>query len=484
MSGAFETVIGLEIHAQLLTRTKIFCGCSTTFGAPPNTHTCPVCTGLPGVLPVLNRRAVEFALKAAAAMGCRVPETSIFARKNYFYPDLPKGYQISQYELPLAVGGSLRFETGGDIKEIGLTRIHMEEDAGKLVHGVNLGDPESSFVDLNRAGVPLLEIVTEPEISSPEEARDFLMAMRTLLLYLEICDGNMEEGSLRCDANVSIRHRGEKEFGTKTEVKNMNSFKHVQRALAYEVERQMDLMEDGERIVQETRLWDAERGLTISMRGKEEAHDYRYFPEPDLVPLVISREWMDEVAAGLPEMPQARKMRLIEQYGIPGYDSAILTQTPQMADFFEETVRLHPAAKKVSNWIMVELQRLLKESGREIQDSTVTPVKLAELLDLVENGRISGKMAKEVFAEMYEKDTGAGEIIAAKGLEQISDSGAIEEMVEQILTRHASEVQAYREGREKLFGFFVGQVMKMSRGKASPALVNEILRKKLSGGDQ
>ncbi len=479
MTGKYEAVIGLEIHAQLLTKTKIFCGCSAAFGAPPNTHTCPVCAGLPGVLPVLNGKAVDFALMAAAATGGRVPGRAVFARKNYFYPDLPKGYQISQYELPLVVGGSLSFESGGRRVTVGLTRIHLEEDAGKLIHGENLGDPRASFVDLNRAGVPLMEMVTEPEIRSPEEARDFLSAMRLILLHLGVCDGNMEEGSLRCDANVSIRPGGRAALGTKTEVKNMNSFKNVQKALAYEIGRQIDLAEAGERIVQETRLFDPDRGVTLPMRGKEEAHDYRYFPEPDLVPVAVDPAWFERVAAALPELPAARKERFVSRYGLPAYDADILTQTPRMADFFEAAA-LHAPPKKVSNWMMTELLALLKESGRDIASSPVTPAGLAELLALVDKGTISGKMAKEVFAEMFAGGRTPGEIIAARGLSQVSDAGSLEALVDKVLAENPEEVRAYRGGKEKLLGFFVGQAMKASQGKASPAMLNEIMRKKLA----
>ncbi len=480
MSGRWETVIGLEIHAQLRTASKIFCGCSTTFGAPPNSNTCPVCCGLPGVLPVLNRRAVEFALRAAAAAGCRVSARSVFARKNYFYPDLPKGYQISQYELPLALGGSLAFLTEGKERTVGLTRIHMEEDAGKLIHGENLGDPESSFVDLNRAGVPLLEIVSEPEIASPVEARDFLAAMRSLLLYLDVCDGTMEEGSLRCDANVSLRPRGETRLGTKVEVKNMNSFRHVQKALEFEIERQKDLLEAGERVAQETRLYNADRGETFSMRSKEEAHDYRYFPEPDLVPLAVDPEWLERVAAGLPELPRAKQARYVSQYSLPPYDAQVLTTTPALAAFFEETVKLHPAPKQVSNYLMTDLLYLLKESGKELAQAQVCPAGLAELLGLVERGTISGTMAKEVFAGMFASGKTAGELVAEHGLSQIDDEAAIETLVDRVLAENPDQLAAYRGGKEKLFGFFVGRIMRASDGKASPARVNDILKKKLS----
>jgi aspartyl-tRNA(Asn)/glutamyl-tRNA(Gln) amidotransferase subunit B len=479
VSRPWEAVIGLEVHAQLRTETKIFCGCATRFGREPNSQTCPVCTGLPGVLPVLNRQAAEYALRAGLALNCRIPPRSVFARKNYFYPDLPKGYQISQFEHPVCGAGWLEIGPADAPRRIGLTRAHLEEDAGKLIHGRNLGDPDSSYVDLNRAGTPLLEIVTDPDLRTPEEARDFLMAMRRILLFIGICDGNMEEGSLRCDANVSLRPAGEARFGTKTEIKNMNSFRNVQRALAYEIWRQEDLLERGERVVQETRLYDPDRDETFSMRGKEEAHDYRYFPEPDLVPLEVTASWLEEVRAGLPELPQAVRERFVTLHGLPAYDADVLTQTPSLARYFQEAAAVFPQPKKVSNWIMTELLARLKEGGLEVDDSPVAAPALAGLLALVEEGAISGKMAKEVFGEMFATGREAREIVAARGLSQVADQRAIGALVDRVLAENPAELAAYRGGKEKLFGFFVGQVMRLSAGKASPGMVNEILRKKL-----
>jgi aspartyl-tRNA(Asn)/glutamyl-tRNA(Gln) amidotransferase subunit B len=474
----YEAVIGLEVHAQLLTGSKIFCGCSAAFGADPNTHTCPICTGMPGSLPVLNKKAVEFAVRMALATNCEVTPFSLFARKNYFYPDLPKGYQISQYELPLAVNGSVEIPSAdGEKKRVGITRIHMEEDAGKLFH--DEAKP-FSYVDFNRTGVPLLEIVSEPDLRTPQEAADYLRMLRGILQYLEICDGNMEEGSLRCDANVSIRPIGTKTFGTRTEVKNMNSFRHVERALAYEIERQRKVLDEGGTVVQETRLWDPQKGITESMRGKEEAHDYRYFPDPDLVPLTVSAAWVKEIKQTLPELPLQRKDRFIREYQIPEYDARVITSSKTLADYYEECVRIFPEPKQVSNWIMGELLRLLKEDDREVEDCPVTPGKLAEMLELIKDGTISGKIAKTVFEDMYKTGKGAAEIVKEQGLVQITDEDALTKTVEEVLQNHPNEVGAYKGGKEKLFGFFVGQVMKATHGKANPQLVNEILKKKLT----
>ncbi len=472
----FETVIGLEVHAQLLTRSKIFCSCSTEFGAPPNTHTCPVCLGMPGVLPVLNRKVVEYAMKMALATHCEILPRCQFARKSYFYPDLPKGYQISQYELPLAVNGWVEIETEAGPRRIGITRIHMEEDAGKLVHDEN---QPVSYVDFNRTGVPLIEIVSEPDIRSPEEAAAYLRTLRDILRYLEICDGNMEEGSFRCDANISLRPVGSREFGVKTELKNMNSFRNVQRALEFEVRRQRTLLESGRSVIQETRLWDAGRGVTVSMRGKEEAHDYRYFPDPDLVPVEIDPDWIERVRESLPELPDAKRQRFITQYGLPAYDAQVLTSSKELADYFEAVLADFSQPKVVSNWIMSELLRELKRDERDIAECPVPPEHLAELLRLMDKSVISGKIAKSVFKEMYETGASAGTIVKEKGLEQVTDEGAIEAVVAEVLAECPEEVEAYRKGKEKLLGFFVGQVMKKTRGKANPKLVNEILRKKL-----
>ncbi len=438
----YEVVIGLEVHAQLLTHSKVFCRCSAAFGAESNTQTCPICTGMPGVLPVINREAVSFAIKTALTVGATIQPLNRFARKNYFYPDLPKGYQISQYEQPLATGGKLAIEVNGQTKEIGITRIHMEEDAGKLFHGENLGDPEASFVDFNRCGVPLLEIVSEPDLRSPEEARLYLQKLRQLLRYLEVCDGNMEEGSFRCDANVSIRPVGSKELGTKAELKNMNSFRHVKHALEYEVARQQEALEAGEAIVQETRLWDPSKSITISMRSKEEAQDYRYFPEPDLVPLVVDEAWLEEVRSTLPELPDAKRARFESVYGLPAYDAGVLTATRVLADYYEAAVGAFAGdPKMVSNWVMSELLGLLNRDGKEIGESPVGPGDLAGLLRLMADGAISGKIAKEVFEEMYATGRDAEAIVEEGGLEQISDTGELEALVVQVLSENPDAVE-------------------------------------------
>ncbi len=475
----YEPVIGLEVHAQLLTRSKIFCSCSTEFGAEPNSHTCAVCTGLPGSLPVLNRKVVEYTIRAALATHCSIAPYSQFARKNYFYPDLPKGYQISQYELPLTTEGYVEIEAGGDVKRIGLIRIHMEEDAGKLVHDLASERGASSYVDFNRTGVPLIEIVSKPEIRTPEEAGDYLRKLRAILMFLDICDGNMEEGSFRCDANISLRPRGETALGVKTELKNMNSFRNVQKALDYEIRRQTALLDQGEKIIQETRLWDAAKAVTASMRGKEEAHDYRYFPDPDLVPLVIDPEWVEQIRASLPELPDEKKERFVREYEIPPYDAGILTSSKALANYYEECLRSFAKPKIVSNWIMSELLRELKRDEREIEECPVPAAHLSEMLRMVDEGVISGKIAKSVFEEMYRTGKKAGEIVKEKGWVQVSDSSEIDKIIDQVLAANPKEVEAYRKGKEKLFGFFVGQVMKASQGKANPQLVNEILKKKL-----
>ncbi|GIW48449.1 MAG: aspartyl/glutamyl-tRNA(Asn/Gln) amidotransferase subunit B [Deltaproteobacteria bacterium] len=472
----YEAIIGLEVHAQLLTESKIFCSCSTKFGARPNSQVCPVCLGMPGVLPVLNRKALEYAIRAAVAMNCEISPRSRFARKNYFYPDLPKGYQISQYEEPLSKNGWLEIETNGTRKRVRIRRIHLEEDAGKLIHEYS---KDWSYVDLNRAGVPLIEIVSEPDISSPEEAVSYLKKLRSILMYIGVCDGNMEEGSLRCDANVSVRPKGSKELGTKTEIKNVNSFKFVQKALEYEIRRQIAVLESGEKVTQETRLFDSNRGVTFSMRSKEEAHDYRYFPDPDLLPVVIDEEWIKEIKNTLPELPDARKERFINQYGIPSYDAEILTSSREIADYFEECVRHYGKPKTVSNWIMTEVLRELK-GEEDITSFPVTPEKLAELLKLVDNGTISGKIAKDVFSEMVVTGKRAIDIVEEKGIRQISDEAEIERIISQVIENNPNEVARYKAGQEKLLGFFVGEVMKATKGKANPRLVNEILRKRLS----
>jgi aspartyl-tRNA(Asn)/glutamyl-tRNA(Gln) amidotransferase subunit B len=473
----YEVVIGLEVHAQLLTESKIFCSCSTAFGADPNSHTCPVCTGLPGALPVINRKAVEFATKMGL---CTIARRSLFARKNYFYPDLPKGYQISQYEMPLAENGYVEILADGETKRIGIIRVHMEEDAGKLIHQEeSMETSRVSFVDFNRTGVPLIEIVSAPDIRTAHEAGDYLRTLSSILQYLEICDDKMEEGSLRCDANVSIRPRGQTAFGTRTELKNMNSFRHVEKALDYEIERQIELSTTGEAVVQETRLWDPQRSITVSMRGKEEAHDYRYFPDPDLIPLVIDPEWVEQVGESLPELPMEKRKRFVQEYQIPEYDAGVLTSSRALADYYEACVREFPEPKTVSNWVMGELLGALHRDGKEITDSAVSPSLLGGMLQLVKDGTISGKIAKTVFEEMYRTGKNASRVVKEKGLVQVTDQGAIEETIGRVLEANPDLVEAYQRGREKLFGFFVGQVMKETRGKANPQLVNELLKKKL-----
>ncbi len=472
----YEAVIGLEIHAELLTASKIFCGCATSFGAPPNTHVCEVCLGMPGSLPVLNRKAVEFALKMALATNCQIAPESVFARKNYFYPDLPKGYQISMYELPLAERGELEIKINGETKRIGITRIHLEEDAGKLIHS---DTRPVSFVDFNRTGVPLIEIVSEPDMRTPEEAVEYFKGLRNILLYLEICDGNMEEGSLRCDANVSLRPVGERALGTKAELKNMNSFRFVKAALEYEIKRQRALLCAGREIVQETRLWDTAQNQTVSMRGKEEAHDYRYFPDPDLVPIRISGEWIENLTKNLPELPAARRLRFQTEYELPESDAAVLTSEKALADYFEATVKEFPRPKQVSNWIMCEVLRELKKEAAGISALKVSPGALGGLLQLLESGTISGKLAKTVFEEMVATGKEPDAIIQAKGLVQISDTGALEAAAREIIAAHPKEGAEYRAGKTKLLGFFVGQLMKQTKGQANPQLANEIFQKLL-----
>ncbi len=478
----FEPVIGLEVHAQLLTESKIFCGCSTRFGAEPNTITCPVCTGQPGSLPVLNRKVVEFTLRAALATHCRIAPHSQLARKNYFYPDLPKGYQISQYELPLAVDGHIDIQLDGQQKRIAIIRIHMEEDAGKLMHELSGERGAMSYVDFNRTGVPLIEIVSAPDIRSPEEAGTYLRKLRAVLMFLDICDGNMEEGSFRCDANISLRPKGAQKLGVKTELKNMNSFRNVQKALEFEIRRQTALLDQGEKIIQETRLWDAARGVTSPMRGKEEAHDYRYFPDPDLVPLRVDPDWVTSIQQSLPELPDAKKERFVRKYGIPEYDAEVLTSSKPLANYYETCLRAFDKPKIVSNWIMSELLRELKRDEREIEECPVPAEHLARLLQLIDDGTISGKIAKGVFEEMYQTGKKADAIVREKGLLQVTDTSEIEKAVDGVLAANSKEVDAYRKGKEKVFGFFVGQVMKATQGKANPQLVNELLKKKLKSG--
>lgn len=473
----YEAVIGLEVHAQMLTDTKVFCGCSTKFGSGPNTQTCEICIGMPGVLPVLNKKALEFAVRTGLATHCTISSYSRFARKNYFYPDLPKGYQISQYEHPICEHGFIEIVVDGETRRIGITRIHMEEDAGKNIHE---GGGNYSFVDLNRAGVPLMEIVSEPDIRSPKEASEYMKKLRSILRYLGVCDGNMEEGSLRCDANVSVRPAGQKEFGTRAEVKNINSFRFVEKAIEYEIKRQVKVVEEGGEIIQETRLWDSGKGITESMRSKEEAHDYRYFPEPDLVPIMADRNWVEDIKAGLPELPDARRDRFVSEYDIPQYDADLLTSEKALAGWFEEAVRSGGRPKAVSNWMMGDLMRLLNEENKIIEECPLRPAQLAQMLGLVEKGTISGKIAKTVFEEMYRSGKNAEEIVREKGLLQISDESAIEKAVDEVIAKSPEEAERYKAGDEKLLGFFVGQVMKAMKGKANPKMLNELLKKKLA----
>lgn len=472
----FEPVIGLEVHAQLLTDSKIFCSCSTKFGGDPNSQVCPICLGMPGVLPVLNKKALEFAIRAALATDCKVSPKSRFARKNYFYPDLPKGYQISQYEEPLSTDGKLEIESNGSVKRVRIKRIHLEEDAGKLIHEYS---QNFSYVDLNRTGVPLIEIVSEPDISTSEEAVSYLKKLRSILVYIGVCDGNMQEGSLRCDANVSVRPKGSDTLGTKAEVKNVNSFKFVQKAIEYEIRRQISLIENGGRVVQETRLFDSAQGVTFPMRSKEEAHDYRYFPDPDLLPVTVENKWVAEIGKALPELPESRKARFVNEYKIPSYDAEVLTASKGIADYFEECLRHFDKPKAVSNWIMTEVLKEMREDEESDGVFPVTPEMLTELLKLVDENTISGKMAKDVFTEMISTKKRAGEIVAEKGIRQISDQSQIEKVVSEVIARNPAETARYRQGEEKLVGFFVGQIMKATQGKANPKLVNEILRKRL-----
>lgn len=482
----YETVIGLEIHVELLTESKLFCGCAAAvFGAEPNTHTCPVCLGLPGSLPVINQKAVEYTLKTGLALNCRVADFAQFHRKNYFYPDMPKNYQISQYDLPLCVGGSVEIDLNGHTRKVGITRIHLEEDTGKLVHIGKTGriaEADYSIVDFNRAGVPLMEIVTEPHIRSPEEARVFLQSLKSILEHLGVSDCNMEEGSLRCDANVSLRPKSSTELGVKTEVKNMNSFRALQRALAYEVKRQQEMLENGEKVVQETRHWDDAKKVTTTLRTKEYAHDYRYFAEPDLVPMTFQPSYIEEIKATLPELPAERRKRFQEEHGLPLHDANLLTSSKAISDFFEECIKTYgyKEPKAVSNWMLGELSAHLNEADMEIDEAAVTPKHLVELLKLIDSGTISGKIAKTVFEEMFETGKLPQVIIEEKGLVQISDQGAIEKIVDQVIVENPQSVQDFKSGKERAIGFLVGQVMKLTQGKANPQMVNDLLKRKLS----
>ncbi|MGG4554670.1 Asp-tRNA(Asn)/Glu-tRNA(Gln) amidotransferase subunit GatB [Paenibacillus humicus] len=477
-TSKYETVIGLEVHVELHTKSKIFCGCSTEFGAPPNSHTCPVCLGHPGVLPVLNRQAVDYAMKAAMALNCEISDVSKFDRKNYFYPDSPKAYQISQYDQPIGENGYIDIEVDGKTKRIGITRLHLEEDAGKLTH---IDGGYASLVDFNRVGTPLVEIVSEPDISSPEEAKAYLEKLRAIMQYCDVSDVKMEEGSMRCDANISLRPVGQKELGTRAELKNMNSFRGVQRGLEYEQYRQAEILDEGGEVVQETRRWDETQGKTFSMRGKEEAHDYRYFPDPDLVTLYIDQAWKDRIRASIPELPDARKARYTEQFGLPSYDAEVITSSKALADLFESSLEFTKDAKSVSNWIMGDLLGYLNTNGQELSDVKLTGQGLGEMIGLIEKGTISSKIAKTVFKEMLQSGKLPQQIVEEQGLVQISDEGAILAIVNEVIADNPASVEDYKAGKEKAIGFLVGQVMKRSKGKANPGLVNKLLVDVLKG---
>ena len=476
MNTKYEAVIGLEVHAQLLTNSKVFCGCSTKFGNEPNSNTCPVCLGHPGVLPVLNKKVVEFTTLMGLATNCKINEHSIFARKNYFYPDLPKGYQISQYEEPICEHGFIEVNPkNSSSKKIGITRIHMEEDAGKSIHDQSA----ATLVDVNRCGVPLMEIVSEPDIRTSEEAYLYLSKIKQIVQYLGICDGNMEEGSLRCDANISVRLKGEDKFGVKTEVKNMNSFRNVERAIDYEINRQIEMIEDGEKIVQQTLLWNADANEAYPMRSKEEAHDYRYFPDPDLLPVIVDEKWKTEIVKSLPELPDAKQKRFISDYSLSVYDSEILTQTKALAEYYEKVISVTDDYKTACNWVTTEVLAVVNEKKIDISDFTLTPLNLGKLINLIKDGTISGKIAKDIFPEMIENNSDPQQIVKEKNLVQISDTTEIESIIKKIIEANKEQVEEYKSGKEKVFGFFVGQVMKDSKGKANPKIVTEILRKML-----
>ncbi len=475
----YEIVIGLEVHSELKTKSKIFCGCSTQFGSEQNTNVCPVCLGLPGVLPVINEKVIEFAIRAGLALNCEILPFSKFDRKNYYYPDLPKNFQTSQYDLPIAVNGYLDIEVEGQTKRIGITRVHMEEDAGKLVHSGTINNSDYALVDYNRTGVPLIEIVSEPDIRTPEEAKAYLEKLKAILQYIDVSDCKMEEGSLRCDANISLRPRGTEPFGTKAEIKNLNSFRSVQRGLEYEAARQEQVLEEGGRVIQETRSWDEAKGITLSMRSKEQAHDYRYFPEPDLVPIIVDPAKVEEIRQSLPELPDARQKRLMNDYGLSSYDASVITASKAMADYFDETVACQVDAKSVANWLMGEVSKHLNTAGLDIEACPVTPAKLAGMIALIDKGTISGKIAKTVFEDMWSSGKDADTVVKEKGLVQISDASAIVAIVDSVIAANPQSVADFKAGKEKAIGFLVGQIMKQTKGRANPEMVNKLLRKRL-----
>lgn len=475
----YEIVIGLEVHSELKTKSKIFCGCSTQFGSDQNTNVCPVCLGLPGVLPVINEKVIEFAIRAGLALNCEILPFSKFDRKNYYYPDLPKNFQTSQYDLPIAVNGYLDIEVEGQTKRIGITRVHMEEDAGKLVHSGTINNSDYALVDYNRTGVPLIEIVSEPDIRTPEEAKAYLEKLKAILQYIDVSDCKMEEGSLRCDANISLRPRGTEPFGTKAEIKNLNSFRSVQRGLEYEAARQEQVLEEGGRVIQETRSWDEAKGITLSMRSKEQAHDYRYFPEPDLVPIIVDPAKVEEIRQSLPELPDARQKRLMNDYGLSSYDASVITASKAMADYFDETVACQVDAKSVANWLMGEVSKHLNTAGLDIEACPVTPAKLAGMIALIDKGTISGKIAKTVFEDMWSSGKDADTVVKEKGLVQISDASAIVAIVDSVIAANPQSVADFKAGKEKAIGFLVGQIMKQTKGRANPEMVNKLLRERL-----
>ena len=483
MKNEYEPVIGLETHVELYTNTKMFCGCRLSFGEEKNIYTCPVCLGHPGSLPVINKKAIEYAVKIALALNCKIKKYTIFHRKNYFYPDMPKNYQISQYDLPLGVGGYLDVDIGGYIRRVMITRVHMEEDTGKLLHKGTTGrisESEASIVDFNRAGTPLIEIVTEPDIKSPEEAREYMIVLRNLILFLDVSDCSMEEGRLRCDANVSVRKTGEDKIGTKTEIKNLNSFKFLQKGLEYEVKRQIKVLEAGGEVIQQTRHYDSKTGTTKALRFKEEAHDYRYFPEPDLVPIYIEDKMIEDIRKTIPELPSVKAKRFEKQYSLPKYNSSFLANNKGLADYFEQCCRHYNNAKNIANWIMGDFSALLNKEKMTIKDSRVTPENLCKMLEIIDKGKINSKIAKSVFEEMFSTGGNPQKIIEDRGLEQISDEGLLEAIIEEVIKDNPGAVEQFREGKDKAIGFLIGRVMAKTKGKANPGIVNDIITKKLS----